>query len=298
MKTTGNKAVDALIDYRPPSVAIPHMWFQTIVYKNGKPNMNAIIILAEIVYWYRPSVEKNETTGEFLGYKKRFKADLLQKNRSGFSKTFGLTKDQVYTALKTLEEMGIITNHLRQIDLMDTTLNNVRFIELHAEQLKGITYPVVQKRDPIVQEREPYRIETTPLSYRNETYTSTTGTETTSPQTTQSNPIVERSSTTHLDIIDYLNSKTGKKYKASTKSTRSLINARIKDGFTLDDFKKVIDNKIRDWAHDPKMSKFIRPETLFGTKFESYLNESHVVRTSATPDHSQYDPSFGKELPF
>ncbi|WP_312085166.1 conserved phage C-terminal domain-containing protein [Exiguobacterium sp.] len=111
-------------------------------------------------------------------------------------------------------------------------------------------------------------------------------------------PIVEQASTTHLDIIDYLNSKTGKKYKASTKSTRSLINARIKDGFTLDDFKQVIDNKIRDWTHDPKMSKFIRPETLFGTKFESYLNETHVVRTSATPDHSQYDPSFGKELPF
>jgi len=298
MKTTGSKAVDALIDYRPPSVAIPHMWFQTIVYKNGKPNMNAIIILAEIVYWYRPSVEKNESTGEFIGYKKRFKADLLQKNRSGFSKTFGLTKDQVYTALKTLEEMGIITNHLRQIELMDTTLNNVRFIELHAEQLKSITYPVVQERDPIVQEREPSRIETTPLSYRNETYTSTTGTEITSPQTTQSNPIVEKVSTVHHDIINHLNSKTGKKYKTSTKTTRTLINARIKDGFTLDDFKQVIDNKIRDWSNDPKMSKFIRPETLFGTKFESYLNETHVERKFSTPDHSEYDPTFGKELPF
>lgn len=274
MKTTGNKAVDALIDYRPPSVAIPHMWFQTIVYKNGKPNMNAIIILAEIVYWYRPSVEKNETTGEFLGYKKRFKADLLQKNRSGFSKTFGLTKDQVYTALKTLEEMGIITNHLRQIDLMDTTLNNVRFIELHAEQLKAITYPVVQKRDPIVQEREGYRIETTPLSYRNETYTSTTGTGITSPQTTQSNPIVEQASTPHHDIIDYLNTTANKHFKATTKATQRLINARLKEGFTLDDFKRVIDAKVQAWKGDRKMQEFIRPETLFGSKFESYLNSA------------------------
>lgn len=111
-------------------------------------------------------------------------------------------------------------------------------------------------------------------------------------------PIVEQASTVHHDIINHLNSKTGKKYKTSTKTTRTLINARITDGFTLDDFKQVIDNKIRDWSNDPKMSKFIRPETLFGTKFESYLNETHVERKFSTPDHSAYDPTFGKELPF
>ncbi|WP_294742104.1 conserved phage C-terminal domain-containing protein [uncultured Exiguobacterium sp.] len=91
---------------------------------------------------------------------------------------------------------------------------------------------------------------------------------------TSSKTIVEQDSTLAHDIIDYLNMKASKKYKATSKTARRHINARIKDGFTLDDFKQVIDNKIRDWTHDPKMSKFIRPETLFGTKFESYLNES------------------------
>lgn len=180
MKLTGNEIVDAMVGYAPPSIAIPHTWFKTIVNDKGKPNINAIILLSEIVYWYRPSQMKDEVTGEFLGYKKRFKQDLLQKSRKGFEKTFGLTKDQTYTALKFLEELGVIKNHLRHVETEIMTLNNVRFIELIPTKLKELTYPVVGERDPIVQKREGYRIETTPLSYENETNTLITNTGITS----------------------------------------------------------------------------------------------------------------------
>lgn len=73
------------------------------------------------------------------------------------------------------------------------------------------------------------------------------------------------------DIIDYLNLRTGQHYKHSTPKTRTLINARIKEGFTLDDFKIVIDKMCVEWINTD-MKKYLRPETLFGTKFESYLN--------------------------
>lgn len=73
-------------------------------------------------------------------------------------------------------------------------------------------------------------------------------------------------------VIDYLNLKTGKSYKATSKKTKDLIRARQNDGFTLDDFKKVIDNKVSSWT-GTDWEKYLRPETLFGTKFESYLNE-------------------------
>ena len=82
------------------------------------------------------------------------------------------------------------------------------------------------------------------------------------------------------EIIDYLNQKTGKHFKSSTPKTKSLINARIKEGFTLDDFKKVIDTKCDEWLKDNKMSIYLRPETLFGTKFEGYLNQEKKVRTT------------------
>ena len=74
------------------------------------------------------------------------------------------------------------------------------------------------------------------------------------------------------EIISYLNEKAGTNYKSTTKKTISLIKARFNEGFNIDDFKTVIDKKINSWA-GTEWEKFIRPETLFGTKFESYLNE-------------------------
>jgi len=75
-----------------------------------------------------------------------------------------------------------------------------------------------------------------------------------------------------VEIIDYLNNTCNTKYKYNTKKTISCINARFKEGFTLEDFKIVISKKARDWL-GTEYEKFLRPETLFGTKFESYLNQ-------------------------
>ena len=82
--------------------------------------------------------------------------------------------------------------------------------------------------------------------------------------------------TVNKEIIDYLNLKTGSSYKHTTEATVKIINARLKEGYTLEDFKTVIDKKTKQWLNDEKMSNFLRPLTLFGTKFESYLNEKDV----------------------
>lgn len=74
-------------------------------------------------------------------------------------------------------------------------------------------------------------------------------------------------------VVDFLNETINTKYTSTSKKTRSLINARLNDGFTLEDFKSVISKKARAWKTDHRMSVYLRPETLFGTKFESYLNE-------------------------
>ena len=72
-------------------------------------------------------------------------------------------------------------------------------------------------------------------------------------------------------IVDFLNSKADTNYKHTTGKTQSLIRARMKEGFTLEDFKQVISNKCNEWK-GTDFEKYLRPETLFGTKFESYLN--------------------------
>lgn len=79
----------------------------------------------------------------------------------------------------------------------------------------------------------------------------------------------------YSEIIDFLNSKAGTKYRKDNKKTISLIEAKLKDGFTIQDFKKVIHNKCLEWK-GTKMAAYLRPETLFGSKFEGYLNQKVV----------------------
>lgn len=90
-----------------------------------------------------------------------------------------------------------------------------------------------------------------------------------------------------VDIIDYLNHQADKKYKHSTDKTKKLIQTRLNDGFTLDDFKKVIDNKVKVWKGNPEMDSYLRPETLFGTKFEGYLNEKPINTSYSQPGQAR-----------
>lgn len=77
------------------------------------------------------------------------------------------------------------------------------------------------------------------------------------------------------DIVSHLNSITGSSYRSTTSKTRKLIAARLAEGFTVDDFKTVITKKAEEWT-GTDMAQYLRPETLFGTKFEGYLNQPEV----------------------
>lgn len=74
------------------------------------------------------------------------------------------------------------------------------------------------------------------------------------------------------EVIDHLNQRAGTHYRATTANTRKLIKARLKEGFTIDELKLVIDKKCADWLNNRDMVQYLRPETLFGDKFEGYLN--------------------------
>lgn len=75
------------------------------------------------------------------------------------------------------------------------------------------------------------------------------------------------------EIVGFLNATVGTNYRASSKKTHQHIQARLREGYTPDDFRTVILRKNADWGNDPNMAKYLRPETLFGSKFESYLNQ-------------------------
>ena len=91
--------------------------------------------------------------------------------------------------------------------------------------------------------------------------------------------LAEQDKIPYKEIIEYLNFKINANYKYTTNKTKQLIKARINEGFTLDDFKKVIDIKTNEWLKSEKMKKYLRPNTLFGTNFENYLNQLEEQKT-------------------
>jgi len=104
------------------------------------------------------------------------------------------------------------------------------------------------------------------------------------------------------NIIEYLNQKTNKTYTLRNKQTLRLINARIKDGFGLEDFKRVIDVKSAKWLNT-EMEDYLRPQTLFSQKMEGYLNEKiqskngneRFAKTQHAVDEAKQFDWFGKK---
>lgn len=84
----------------------------------------------------------------------------------------------------------------------------------------------------------------------------------------------------YITIVSYLNEKSGMNYRAASKATQKHINARLAEGFTVEDFYSVIDKKCAEWK-GTDYEKYLRPETLFGSKFENYLNAPMSQRRGA-----------------
>lgn len=107
-----------------------------------------------------------------------------------------------------------------------------------------------------------------------QTYTREYTETTTENNVTEEKPlkVVWTEETKH--IIDHLNKRTGKKYSVKTKKTAQLIHKLLDNGFTVEDFERVIDIKCKQWLNNEKMNQYLRPRTLFSEKFEDYLNEA------------------------
>lgn len=138
---TGNSVVDQVGKMKITGNVIPEAWFKTIVNSKGKIQLLAIMILADIVYWYRPSEVRDETT-QSVSYVKKFKdADYLQRSYSQICEKFHITKKQARDALTVLEELGVVKRVFKTINIAGTTLANVMFLSLNPTVLAKLTFP-------------------------------------------------------------------------------------------------------------------------------------------------------------
>ena len=187
------------------------------------------------------------------------------------------TKQGVTKNLKALVEKGYIIKE-------DKYINNVKFCEYYATKLDTVYNKVAQG---IQQSLTGYT-----TKFNTSMQQSLTNNINDNIINKLDNIIELKDNVLYQEIVDYLNNSAGTNYRASSKKTRELIKARINEGYTLEDFKVVIEKKTREWINDNKMKAYLRPETLFGTKFEGYLNqpEKELTTKDLTPytDFSEF----------
>lgn len=161
----------------------------------------------------------------------------------------GVSKPTIINALKTLVDANYIFKR-------EEIINNVQFNRYKANLplLKKFNYPDKEILPEEVKELNGGSKETLPNNKSNNKVIN-----------------IKEKSNIYISVINRLNEKAGTNYRASSKATQGHINARLAEGYTVEDFFKVIDKKCAEWR-GTDMEKYLRPETLFGSKFENYLN--------------------------
>lgn len=125
--TSGNVIVDAMGSINITGNIIPAVWYRTITKENGKPYLLAIVILADIVYWYRPSEVRDQGTGHILGWKKKFSEDILRQSYQYYADLFGESKKTVKTAMDRLEKLQVIRREFRTVGTMSRKSTNEKW---------------------------------------------------------------------------------------------------------------------------------------------------------------------------
>lgn len=180
----------------------------------------------------------------------------------------GYNEETIYKLLDRLNQYGVIKYSKTNKEIFINNWFKYNWTKSEKldkpllEEIKKIkTQEFKKKLSDLYNNRDTVSI---PYTYTMDTTVSVSVTDTVSDTITDSN--------IYKNIIEYLNLKNNSNYRYTTKTTKEKIKARLNDGFTLEDFKTVIDKKVEEWT-GTNMEQYLRPETLFGTKFESYLNQ-------------------------
>ena len=141
-KSSGNIIVDQVGQMGITGNIVNPNWNYYVTNESGKTNYLAVQILAEIVYWYRPSIKENKTTG-ISEFEKRFKHDkYLQRSYYQLEENYNCSKKQAQDALKILIRIGVVIQHLSD----GIHGGNVMYLELVPDVLKKISTDVKEKR--------------------------------------------------------------------------------------------------------------------------------------------------------
>ena len=151
--SSGNTAVDMVGTINITGNITPNNWYKRIVRENGKPNLLAIALLSDILFWYRPVEVRDEASGNTIGWKKKFRGQMLQKSYQDYADFFGESKRSIKAALDYLEEIGVIKKvFMDYVTEANTKIPNVMYIDLDPQKLETLTFD--EESDDEVRKKE------------------------------------------------------------------------------------------------------------------------------------------------
>ena len=204
---------------------IPMEWLNYIKREEtGSVDTVAILLLGDIVYWYRAIKVRDEETGSVVGYRKRYKADRLQRSYDYYTKLYELGKAQSRNALKNLERLGLIEIEHRTITTsVGRKASNVTYIGLNVDKLKEISGGYQQKK------RYPsMRNNSDPLDENSDTYTEST------TETTINAENEKSKDTAYLDnVASILSGEHQEEYDAKVEARKSSTAKALQRGYSV-----------------------------------------------------------------
>jgi len=136
---SGNTIVDEISKLHINS--IPEAWYKTIRMKN-QPHAVAILILWDLMYWYKWTEVRDEKSGMVIGYKKKFRDELLQRSYADIAAKFGISKRQATDVITFLQTLGLLKKVFKTIDVNGVKCSNVLYIELIPSKIKEFSSEV------------------------------------------------------------------------------------------------------------------------------------------------------------
>lgn len=254
-----------LLISEPPLQVLP-----TLAVKIG---LNGALFLQQLHYWIlRSDNVKENTVWVYKSLDEWIEQDFPFMSRSTLKRTISDLKKENLIITKTFNKMKI---------------DKTNWYTINYQKLESMSLPWVQNEPSMGSKWSHSSAQNEPTNnqriHREYIYSPDTSIDDSSEE--KPNQVVTTDE--HKNVIDYLNQKAGTRYEYNSSKTTTLLNTLFRKGYSVDDMKKVIDIKCKEWLPQETMRKYLRPRTLFSNKFEDYLNQEVKPQVTTTTKKTQ-----------
>ena len=157
MICTGHPTVDSISQLHFQGNIVQHSWYRHIRYENKRGWFTchlSCLILADLIFWYRPQEIRDEHSGHIIGHKKKFSGSILQKSPTDMAELLGCSAKVARESFALLEKLGLIAIDVKPQKTSYGFMPNVLCVDLVVDAIANITYSVTKLKPETVAEQD------------------------------------------------------------------------------------------------------------------------------------------------